>query len=363
MQAPESICIIRLSAIGDCCQLVPVVRTLQQAWPETRLTWIIGHTEAALLNDMEGVEFIAYRKRDGFSGYRNLRHALKHRYFDTLLLMQVSLRSGLLSTAVRANRRIGFDRDRSRNWHGMFINQRIAPHPKAHVLDGFFDFLDTLGVSRRELTWDIPVPESAGTRARQLIPEGQRTMIISPCSSQRFNNFRNWPAESYARVASHAHDRYGMATLLTGGNSDEELRYGDIITRLADNRPVDNLIGKTSLKELFALLKRAEVLICPDSGPAHMATAAGTPVIGLYATSNPARTGPYLSRRWVVNRYPEAVKKAWGCDVDAVRWGRRVRSPEAMELITVDDVIRQLDALMALPAESRLTIHDQPPSR
>jgi heptosyltransferase I len=83
------------------------------------------------------------------------------------------------------------------------------------------------------------------------------------------------------------------------------------------------------LKELFALISVSQALICPDSGPAHMATAAGTPVIGLYASSNPDRTGPYLSRDSTVNMYPEAVGRFLGKTVDDLRWGQRVRDPGA----------------------------------
>ena len=92
------------------------------------------------------------------------------------------------------------------------------------------------------------------------------------------------------------------------------------------------------------LLAAAEFVIAPDSGPVHMATAAGTTVIGLYATSNPDRTGPYLSREYTVNRYPDAVRRYLGKEVEQLRWGQRVRHPEAMSLITVDDVIGKIDA-------------------
>jgi len=107
---------------------------------------------------------------------------------------------------------------------------------------------------------------------------------------------------------------------------------------------VDNLIGKTSLKELAALINASDLVICPDSGPAHMATAFGTPVLGLYATTNPDRTGPFASRELTVNRYPDAALKYLGKPVDTLRWGQRVRHPEAMDLITVNDVVGRTDA-------------------
>ena len=109
-----------------------------------------------------------------------------------------------------------------------------------------------------------------------------------------------------------------------------------------------NLVGQTSLKQLYALLADADLVIAPDSGPVHMATAAGTRVIGLYATSNPDRTGPYLARELTVNRYPDAVRAYLGKEVAQLRWGQRVRHPDAMALITVDDVISKIDTYFGI---------------
>ena len=92
--------------------------------------------------------------------------------------------------------------------------------------------------------------------------------------------------------------------------------------------PLVNQIGKDTLPQLLALLARARVLVTPDSGPAHMATMVGTPVVGLYAATNPARSGPYLSAHWCVNAYPEAARdlprrRARGAALDAQDRGAR----------------------------------------
>ena len=112
-------------------------------------------------------------------------------------------------------------------------------------------------------------------------------VVISPCSSQRSRNYRNWRVENYRATIKHLND--GMPVVLTGGASELELEYGK---RLSADGAADNLIGKTSLKQLLALIAAADLVICPDSGPAHMATAVGTPVLGLYATSNPDAPAP-----------------------------------------------------------------------
>src|SRR3954469_5307294 len=95
MAQPASVCLLRLSAIGDTCHVIPIIRTLQHVWPTTQLTWIIGKTEARLMKHVEGVELITVDKRTGLSGLRNLRGQLRGRRFDVLLHMQLALRSSL----------------------------------------------------------------------------------------------------------------------------------------------------------------------------------------------------------------------------------------------------------------------------
>lgn len=344
IEPPRSICILRLSAIGDVCHTLPVVRTLQDHWPETQLTWIIGTLEHQLVGDIAGIEFLPFDKRAGIAAYRDLRRRLQGRRFDVLLHMQVALRASMLSTLVKAGTRIGFDKARAKDWQWLFTNRRIEPQSNAHVMDGLFGFADALGVPHAPPRWDIPLSAEDHAFALLHIPAEQNALVISPCSSQRTRNFRNWPVERYVAVARYAIERHGMRIIVTGGPSRLETEYGAAIAAAVPE--CVNLSGQTSLKQLQALLARARVLISPDSGPVHMANAAGTPVIGLYATSNPERTGPYFNRQYVVNRYPDAVRKYLGKSVQDASWGQRVRAPDAMELVTVDNVNSRLDALL-----------------
>ncbi|MDJ0840741.1 MAG: glycosyltransferase family 9 protein [Acidobacteriota bacterium] len=339
-QPPESICILRLSAIGDITHMVPVVRTLQKVWPQTRITWIIGSIEASLLKGLPNVEFIPVKKA-GLATLFELRRILAGRKFDILLHMQVAMRASILSLAVKAPVRLGFDKQRARDNQGWFTNRRIAYQPEQHVLDGFFGFLQTMGIQERVLQWDIPLAESDRRFAEDHLGEGP-FVVINPCTSVRNRNYRNWRAERYARVADHAATEYGAKVVLTGGPADNEKQMAAEIRQHAETELID-LVGKTTLKQLLAVLTRADLVISPDTGPAHMATAAGTPVIGLYVTSNPRRTGPYLSADWTVDRYPEALRQELNKSVEEVSWGKRVRNPNAVDLITVEDVTRRLD--------------------
>ena len=344
--APASICVLRLSAIGDVCHTLAVVRTLQRTWPRTRLTWIIGKIEAALVADIAGIEFIVYDKRSGREGLSALRRQLRGRRFDVLLQMQAALRASRVARHVPADIRLGFDRARAQDFQWLFTTHRIAAQPRPHVIDGLFGFAEALGVRQRILAWNIPLSDADRRYAAARIPQPGRALVISPLASEGARGARNWPAERFAAVADHACARHGLQVLLTGGSSARERESGAAIVA-AMRQPVVNVIGETSLKQLLALLARARVLLAPDSGPAHMATAVGTPVISLFAGTNPDRAAPYFSREWVVSRYREALLADCGKTVDQVRWGRRVRDPKAMERISVAEVTDMLDRVMA----------------
>jgi heptosyltransferase I len=340
---PGAVCILRLSSLGDTCHVVPVVRALQRAWPQTKLTWIIGKAESRLMELIDGVEFITVDKRAGLAARRDLRASLSGRRFEVLLHMQLSLRASIAATAVRAPIRLGFDRARARELQWLFTNARIAPRTREHVLDSFLGFLEALGIHDRTLQWDVPLPATALEYARALIPDARPTLVISPCSSRAR---RNWQPQAYAAVADHAVRRHGMRVILAGGRSTTERDVGTAIEQSV-HVPVVNQIGRDTLPQLLALLARATALLTPDSGPAHMGTMVATPVIGLYAATNPERSGPYLSRKWCVNAYPQAALRFRGRPPEQLPWTEKIEEPGVMDLIEVPQVTAKLDELLA----------------
>jgi heptosyltransferase I len=341
-QPPRSVCILRLSALGDACHVVPIVRTLQRAWPGIELTWIIGKAEARLMSLVDGVEFITVDKRAGFGARHALREQLRGRHFDVLLHMQLALRASLVARSVSATVKLGFDRARARDLQWMFTNARIAPKTREHVLDSFFGFLAALGIKDRLVEWNIPLPEDARAYAEQLIPDARPTLVISPCSS---HTLRNWRAERYAAVADYAARKHHMRVILCGGPSALEVETGAAIEK-AVSIPVINQIGRDTLPQLLALLGRASALLTPDSGPAHMATMVGTPVVGLYAATNPARSGPYLSRLWCVDAYAQAARRFRGRSPERLPWTEKIEQRGVMDLIEVEHVTAKLDELL-----------------
>jgi heptosyltransferase I len=340
--APKSICIIRLSAIGDTCHAVPLIRALQREWPGVRITWIIGRVEAKLMALMPEIEFIRIDKRRFWREWLRVRGQLAARRFDVLLHLHVSLRASLVSLLVHAPVKIGFDRARSRDFQWLFTNRHIQPRRREHVLDSFWGFAEALGINERRLEWNMPLPPDALAYARGVIPDARPTLLISPCSS---HVLRNWRPEFYARVADHAVRRWHMRVVLCGGPTALERTISDQIIAAAQSPLIDQ-VGRDTLPQMLALLQAATVLLSPDSGPAHMAAVVGTPVIGLYAPTNPARSGPYCSQAWCVDRFPEAARVFMGAEPDALPWWVKIEKPGVMDLIQPADVIERLDEFM-----------------
>ena len=320
-----------------------MVRTLQAGFPGAAITWIVGKLEHKLVGDLPGVEFVVVDKSQGWRIYPQLRSTLSDRRFDVLLQCQVALRANVLSALVRADRKIGYDRSRSKDLHGLFVGERIPDRPGVHVLDAIGSFVEPLGLQQTKVRWDIPVSEADEEFAMQALPGNQPTLLLSPCSS---HVVRNWRPERYAAVADRAAREHGMRVALCGGRSALEREVADAILA-AMREPAVDLVGKDTLKQFLALARRAALVLTPDAGPMHMANAAGAPVLGLHAASNPHRSGPYSSLEWSVDRYDAAARKFRGVPASGLPWGTKLEYEGVMDLIETEAVMEALDRFAA----------------
>jgi heptosyltransferase I len=330
---------MRLSAIGDVTHVVPVINAIRKHKPGAEITWIIGKLEARLLEGLPGVEFIVFDKKGGYAEIRQLRKTLKDRKFDVLLHMQVAARANLLSKLVKSPVRIGWDKSRWRDRHQWFINQSVQVLPEVHQVDAFLAFAHALGIPEEPPVWNLPVSEEDIAWAKETLGDGPPILMISPCSS---HPLRNWQASRYAEVADYAIEKLGMRVVLTGGPSELEITTGQEIESAMQHK-TQNLIAKDTIRQSVALLKQAALVISPDSGPSHLASCVGTPVIGLHAATPSKRSGPYNSLDLCVDKYTEAARKFRHKEPGELRWGQRIEFPGVMDLIETRDVIEKLD--------------------
>ena len=339
----NSICILRLSAIGDVCHAVAAVQAIQKYNPKAKITWIIGKIEKALLDGLPGVEFVIFDKSKGKKAFKELQDNMADKQFDVLLHMQVAFRANWAARYIPAKRKIGFDWGRAKELHALFTRERVKKQQEPHVLEGFFAFAEKVGVPEQELRnlqWSIPVSDQDEQFAKEHMPT-EKSIVISPAASKRE---RNWLPERYAQIADHAAEK-GFKLVLCGGPAPIDRELADAIKSASSNEFTD-LVGKTSLKQMLCCLKHTSLVIAPDTGPAHMAVTQGTPVLGLYAHSNPKRTGPYLYQDYVAEVYNNNVLEQKGKPAEQLKWGTRVKGCDLMEQITVEQVRQQFDRLV-----------------
>jgi heptosyltransferase I len=345
LQSNTHIAVVRFSALGDVVMVSAAVRALRQLLPAAKITWITSPMAFALLKDTEGVDFVVIDKPRSLADYRAFYRLFSDRTFDVVLAMQANLRINLLYPALHAPVKIGFDRTRAREGQWLFCNRRI-PFKDAHLVDSFVSFVETVTGKAASPIWGLPVSGDDMSLARnQLAALPGPWVAVHPHASKAE---RNWLAERYADLVTQILQRWDCNIVLTGGGSPEELALCDQLARLAPGRML-NLCHKTSLKQLAALLGQVGVLVAPDTGSVHIARAMNTPVVGLYAVASPELSGPYGQLEYCVDRYPQAVKEYLGKDIRQLEWNTRVHHADAMSLIEVADVMKQLEKLLGQP--------------
>lgn len=330
--SPLSICILRLSAIGDVCHTLAVVQAIQRHYPNAEITWIIGKTEATLMAGIPQVTLVPYDKKSGWRGVLALWRHLANKRFDYLLNMQTAFRASMLSLGIRARQKIGFSRDRAREMQWLFTDRQVEQTASPHVLDGQMMFAKAIGVDDLSVTWHLPVSEQDLTYSASFIERDRPTVLIAPCSSKPE---KDWLPERYAELACWLGERQ-IQVLIGGSPSTYEMETAAKIAELAPN--CLNLAGKTNLKQMAALIRQVDLVISSDSAPAHLATTQQTPVIGLYAVHNPARTGPYRDLDKVVSVYEQAILAQYGKPWQQLPWATRAKGQHLMAGIPVEAV-------------------------
>ena len=340
-QSPKSICIVRLSALGDVLMLVPLIRTLQASLPQTRLTWVISRPAYDLVEGMNDVEFIVINKPNNIADYWQFKKQMRARSFDVLFAAQASFRANLLYPLIPASRKIGYDALRAKDGHGLFIHEAILPGHD-HTLEGFLKFADVLGIEKKDIRWDLPISAASHSWARAHIPISSGPIVlINPAASKAE---RSWPVERYIEVIQYLQAHWQASIILTGGPGSSDKALGEAISAVVQ---VTNLIGKTKPKQLLALIEQADVVLCPDTGPSHMAAAVTTPVVALHAVTSADVSGPYIYRHLAVDCYPEAVKTVLKKTAETNRWGTHAHGHDVMRLVAVKPVIAKLEAALS----------------
>lgn len=339
----KSVCVLRLTALGDCINAFGLINAMHKADPALELTWVIDKRFAPLFikdgkTPLVNLETVDVKNQGLLKAAYNLWKSLKGKRFDSLFNMQTSIKASVLSLAVRARIKLGYDDERRREGQGLFINKKIAVPKTPHVLSGFMAFANSFGFEDIEPNWDFQLSDEELTKADELLKEvsDSKVFTISPASAKAE---KNWTAQGYAKIADYAVSK-GFKVVLVGSPSPKEQELCKQIEALSEHR-LTNLCGRTSLRVLCAVLSKSNLVLSPDSANMHLASALNIPVIGLFAIHSPQRVGAYNFKDLYVSVYDEAAKDE--LNGRSCSWRYRVKDKNAMQRISIEDVKKTFD--------------------
>lgn len=297
----QHILLIKPSSPGDIIHALPVLHGLRRRYPHARIAWLIATPFADLVSADPALDDVVPFDRQRYgrlarnvvitAEFVRFVRSLRKNRFDLVIDLQGLFRSGFLAWAGGASVRIGFAE--ARELAPMFYTHRL-PRPDAdmHAADRNYRVARWLGFDDAPMDFRIHLTHDDRTAATMLCREAgveadSTYVVLVP--GTRWET-KLWPADRFGRVAATIFDACGMRSLLVGGRSDLSLgrRAAD-----ASRGAAHNLCGRTSLRELAALIESAAVVVTGDSTPMHMAAAFDRPLVALFGPTNPARTGPY----------------------------------------------------------------------
>jgi len=288
---PQRILVIKPSAIGDIVHALPVLNLLRRKWPAAHISWLVSSACASLLEGHPQIdELIRFERRRFGKGWRkpsaalglfNFTRNLREKKFDLVIDLQGLFRSGWLAWKTRAPIRVGPREARELGW--MFYTHHVATgFPEGHAVDRYLKIADALGLGRQPVEFVFATTDSDRQSAADLIEPTKRFAVLLPGANWKS---KRWPVEHFAALVEPLRQRFGLESAVVGAAGDKELAAqvpGSI-----------DLTGRTNLRQLVALMERAEIVIGNDTGPLHIAAALRRPMVSIYGPTNPDYTGPY----------------------------------------------------------------------
>jgi len=333
--ADPRILIVRLSAIGDTIQTMPVACALRERFPQAFLAWAVESRAAALVRGHPALDELIELPRGWLKSPRGvwrLRRRLRAMRFDATVDVQSLTKSAVLAWLAGAPRRIGFGNPGGRELSQWFNNERVDPKA-VHVVDCYLELLRPFGIESPVVRFDVPEREedraAADAMLGQLVVEDGFAMVTPGAGWAS----KLWPADRHAAVVRHLHAAWRLPTIVVWAGPSERL----LAERIAASAPAAaRLAPATTLPQLGSLARRARLFIGSDTGPLHLAAAVGAPCVGLYGPWPASRHGPYGSRNIALQQmiYNGPTR------------GRRTAPPIYMESITTEMACEACDAIL-----------------
>ena len=311
MTAPERILIVKLSAIGDVVHSLPFLEVVKRTWPQAGIDWVVEEAAAPIVLGHPALDRVwvsrrkawqraltkgpgraaAAREAAAFAG------ALRREPYDLVVDLQGLFKSGVITGLARGRRKVGMSG--AREGSAFFLTEAPVPVDyETHAMLRYLEVARALGCDTS--VWDGVIPVGAKDReeVERLFEEhrwGLRPLVaLNPMAKWAT---KLWEPERFGALADRIGSELQADIAFTGGPEDR----GVIEAILGGmSHPAANLAGRTGLKTLAWLYRRAALLVCTDTGPMHMAAAMGCPVVALFGPTAPWRTGPYGPQHRVV---------------------------------------------------------------
>ena len=299
-----NILIVRLGALGDIVHTVPAAAALRAAFPDARIDWLVDARHREAVNLVTVVDRTVVLERSSLSGWIEVARFLRAGGYDVALDFQGLLKSAVLARASGAPRVIGFS-----IWHlrektaRPFYSEtgarrdRHADGETDHVIFKNLRLLGALGVSDMRVRFPLAEVESAALASvRAALGEGRAFALINPGAA--WPNKR-WLPERFGEVAAFLRDVRGLPSIVLWGPGEQGLA-GAVVEA---SEGAARVAPATGLSDLLALSRAASVMVSGDTGPLHIAAAAGTPTISLFGPTDPHRNGPWALDDVAISRF------------------------------------------------------------
>ncbi len=309
--AYKNILIAKPSSLGDIVLALPALTALHRSFPDARISWLVRPEFAPLLeNHPHLTEIITFDRKllgkawfhpRAFGALVSLIGRLRRGRFDVVFDFQGLFRTAILARLSGCKKRVGMAN--AREFAGLFYTDKVPPDRQSpHLVDYYLRMIRAAGASELGVEFVFPPDGEAADSVAKLLAShavaGDNYAVLVPGSAQPS---KCWPVERFAILAEKIASQFGLAIVAAGTASEAAL----VETMKQQARvPVTNLAGRTSLKELVALLRAARLVVSNDTGPGHIAAALGTPLVLMFSWSNPARISPYGRTECMVANEP-----------------------------------------------------------
>jgi lipopolysaccharide heptosyltransferase I len=311
--------IVRLSAVGDCVQTMPLVCAVREHWPDAQITWVVEKASAPLIEINDAVDRVLVLPKRFVTSPRllwRLRGEFTRERLDFSLDPQGLTKSGLVAWLSGSPRRIGFERPAAREINP-WLQTELVTSRATHRVDRYFELLRPFGIERPGVRFGLRISQAAEQMAAELANRSELRCGYAVVNPGAGWESKRWPIERYSEVTRHLAS-LGIRSVVTWGGSLERAWAEEIV---AGSTGAALLAPPTSLVELAAIFRNACLFVGSDTGPLHLAAAVGLRCVALFGASSAAACGPYGSKHIMLQQAfdQSADRKRAGADNWAMR--------------------------------------------